>query len=189
MGCDIHIYVESKEDGKWKHAQGLVDGEVPYGDQLYHGRNYTLFGFLAGVRESDKQHFNAKGFPEDASKEVKKIWDEVKGDYHTPSYLTLKELQGVNWDDPIVVSGMMEKGRITGLMKEAKKKHPDYGKIYGELLFPYCAWTNDTNSKPFRIEVPRRHEFKDFLEIVEKRLPRYSWEGPENVRIVFWFDN
>lgn len=41
MGCDIHIIIQEKVDGKWK--------DQDYGIE-YEGRNYELFAFLHDVR-------------------------------------------------------------------------------------------------------------------------------------------
>lgn len=74
MGCDIHIFVEKKENNEWKPVKGvnmpdyyyyqqraregnkwaeqeferIKDGH--YKDWIYSGRNYNLFSILADVR-------------------------------------------------------------------------------------------------------------------------------------------
>ncbi|AVF27972.1 hypothetical protein [Paenibacillus larvae] len=79
MGCDIHLHVEKKIDGKWTPILGVNEPEVEYlentiadikerGDKvdywerrleeerngtanfIYDGRHYLLFSLLAGVR-------------------------------------------------------------------------------------------------------------------------------------------
>ena len=81
MGCDIHLYIEKKKNGKWVPAQGfMMTGnydpdipDVPAADR-FKKRNYALFGFLAGVRCPKFQRFEVKGFPKNASKEVKRVY-------------------------------------------------------------------------------------------------------------------
>lgn len=54
MGCDVHIYVEYSENGKyWKNLTNNAGS-----------RNYVMFGVLAGVRVSDAKLFDPKGMPE-----------------------------------------------------------------------------------------------------------------------------
>lgn len=101
MGCDIHIYSESlNEQGEWiadskgSYERVKEDGhEYPEMDELHQWRNYALFGVLAEVRSSWPYSFEAKGFPEDSSEEVSKIFTWWDTDAHTPSYLTKAELQ------------------------------------------------------------------------------------------------
>ena len=63
MGCDIHCYMEYKtadyEDSysRWR----------PMGGRINPGRNYRIFGYLAGVRDDEvEQVAPLRGFPEDA---------------------------------------------------------------------------------------------------------------------------
>lgn len=56
MGCDIHLYVERKLEGRWVTCDKWSDrwGEglkVERGDSFYRERNYSLFTILAGVRD------------------------------------------------------------------------------------------------------------------------------------------
>lgn len=87
--------------GKWIPAQGFMQisdddiPDVPYHDRFTQ-RQYCLFGFLAGVRYPDNQHFKTKGFPENASKEVRAQYDKWGIDAHTPSYLTKEDLDTVH---------------------------------------------------------------------------------------------
>ena len=58
MGCDIHCYIEykKKNDDHWRS----------FGGRINPGRNYTLFGVMAGVR-CDGLLYPLRGFPEDAA--------------------------------------------------------------------------------------------------------------------------
>ena len=80
MGCDIHLHIEVKMDGKWHHYN---HPDV--------GGNYALFGLMAGVRGSSSL-FPVRGLPTDATEIVKfdaKCWET---DGHTHSYLNGKEI-------------------------------------------------------------------------------------------------
>lgn len=59
MGCDIHAYVE--------YANVPASGRDPYWSNFTRnggGRNYILFGVLAGVRFPQAQLYEPKGMPE-----------------------------------------------------------------------------------------------------------------------------
>ncbi len=50
MGCDIHMFLEIRKNGKWKYQPS---GETyPSGNDqpFYDVRNYNIFAILAGVR-------------------------------------------------------------------------------------------------------------------------------------------
>jgi hypothetical protein len=62
MGCDIHMFVEYRQ-----RMQGY-DSWRSWGDRTNPGRNYELFGLLAGVRsDGDEQMVPSRGMPDDAS--------------------------------------------------------------------------------------------------------------------------
>lgn len=162
MGCDIHFFVERKEDGIWKSCDTWVE-EDGYcynrdSDRYYSDRNYHLFAILADVRnylrcvigDSDEKFTpiaEPKGFPEDASREVASYYNDshFAGDLHSPTWYTLKELEDFDWN------------------KQAPKPYPE-GKTYGEL----CS---------------------HFRESVIGEMRNLSNGDPESVRCVVMFDN
>jgi hypothetical protein len=81
MGCDIHVITEVKENDKWRR-----DDYTPFD-----WRSYSLFGFLADVRNYDRCEplTKLRGFPEDSSTSVT---DDDLWDTHSHSYVILKEL-------------------------------------------------------------------------------------------------
>lgn len=84
MGCDIHLHVEIKIDGKWEHWS------APYVN-----RAYSLFGLMAGVRGDAAPLYEPRGFPEDASAITRMDYDADGPDAHTPSWLTWAEMRRV----------------------------------------------------------------------------------------------
>lgn len=66
-------------------------------------RSYGRFGFLADVRNySDVDPITEpRGFPADASPEVRADYDGWGVDAHTPSWLTLEELSAYDYDQEI----------------------------------------------------------------------------------------
>lgn len=83
MGCDIHAYRELRhKDGTW-HCYG----------ELRITRNYSLFGYLAGVRSTPvKQLAPVRGLPTDLSVVVQSAADQWEGGGHTHSWLTMVEV-------------------------------------------------------------------------------------------------
>ena len=122
----------------WNDTSKLPD---PRTDQPYVGRNYRLFGALAGVRNYDMEIISdfAKGLPVDVSTEVCGISDSWDVDGHSHSYLTVKELIDSKY------------------YKMSQKELDDMG--MGDYFFKYVVNT------------------------------LLSMGNPEDVRIVFWFDN
>ena len=66
----------------------------PRTDQPYNGRNYTLFGVLAGVRDNYMHMISdgLRGLPIDVSKEIYDLSDECDIDGHSHNYLYLDEI-------------------------------------------------------------------------------------------------
>lgn len=93
MGCDIHIFLERKNnENHWVDSMIYENDEFDGFESLsYYPRNYTLFATLAGVR-GDNPIANPRGIPEDCSLEYKKMCDDWGDDGHSHSYFTLREL-------------------------------------------------------------------------------------------------
>ena len=68
-------------------------------DEYYHDRNYFLFAILADVRNQFRIDplSEPRGIPADSCYPIKYIVNEWKGDGHSHSYFTLKELLDVDW--------------------------------------------------------------------------------------------
>jgi hypothetical protein len=70
-------------------------------NECYGGRNYYLFGILAGVRGNGGDFgpiSEPRGIPSDVSRSVQVILDDWGSDGHSESYFTLQELLDVDWD-------------------------------------------------------------------------------------------
>ena len=120
MGCDIHMHVEIRYNGKWEHyAAPSID------------RNYALFGVMAGVRGSGSPIVKPKGIPKDISVVTKIEFEHWGPDAHTPSWFNEEEIDKL----------------IEWLKKEEKKanakgeRHPygdfdlEFGILQGTYLF------------------------------------------------------
>lgn len=89
MGCDIHAYLESRENSScpWTYTKKL---------DIW--RDYTLFGVLANVRTRDDivPISDPKGMPTGVSKEVIDEYEQWDSDGHSHSYITKDEF--LNYD-------------------------------------------------------------------------------------------
>ena len=194
MGCDIHTYREKFVGGKWVTADPWVDydygegekgKEVPYEKHAYTGRNYNLFGVLAGVRKRDLEfEIKPRGMPFDASLEVQDERDHWGAAGHSHSYLYLHELRSLReWmrGRMIPVSGMKNREELAALKRSIASESPNW-----KLLYPYCQGTTDRTQVEFQIDFPM-----EFMigECLDKIIAAFDGIEGENHRLVFWFDN
>lgn len=101
MGCDIHLYSETRKNGKWVADKAstfeVTDEGHSYTDMAGSysgGRDYTLFGLLAeGVRRDCEWAFGQRGLPDDVSDEIKKLSDSWDCDGHSHNHITVPELK------------------------------------------------------------------------------------------------
>lgn len=127
MGCDIHLFVERREDGVWKSLDTWQtekdDGReylsVDYDRQFYNGRNYNLFAILADVRngrgfagiktgEGFIPIAPPRGVPDDANDNYKKYVEQWDGDGHSHSYFTVAELLAYDWTQTTTLTGWID---------------------------------------------------------------------------------
>jgi hypothetical protein len=89
MGCDIHVHVEKKENDKWMEVNISKNIDI-------RARNYCIFSVLADVR-------NGYGIPpisyhRGIPKDSPNTHLSVDEDYHSHTWVSLKELLNYNWD-------------------------------------------------------------------------------------------
>lgn len=120
MGTDIHMYVERRAstDAPWETADRW--SETEYGTQCKHifgDRSYDTFAILAdvrngsgfaGVRTGDGfvPISEPRGLPSDMSPELAAHLAE--GIEHTPSWLTLADIQQYDWTQTTRKSGIVD---------------------------------------------------------------------------------
>lgn len=176
MGCDIHIRLEKIDnDGEWKSIdlykirEDWEDSKDYYPKtfpfvpvDIYDGRDYELFGVLAGVRSCEIPIVPPRGLPDSTNKYTRSEFEACKSWAHTPSYLTLGELRKTWYahanDKPTDEDGY--ENVYTRLL------HNIIEPIENRLCSLHYVW-GDTD-----------------VEITEEC--RKYWDS---VRIVFWFDN
>lgn len=155
MGCDIHSFVEVKQEGTWKQVEGVFP---------FDWRNYSVFAFLANVRNYDccEPISEPRGLPSDVSNDIDFIYKDEEDYVHSTSYLTVKELIDFDYDKTFWNRRITRTiGNFTNgaaLAEEGEGKIVTYRENLGEEFF---------------------QDLEELKELGE----------PENVRIVFWFDN
>ena len=203
----------------------LIYGED---DWLYPYRDYTLFGFLAGVRDitldciMGDDYENLRGFPKDASEELKEIYGfgemfDIDGCWHSGNWLTYKEL--LEFDLNKTANVAVEK--YIKIKDYAKCRNnpdrvydPNVGKVYKEGVEPTgtivnieqaneiidtchankCALTsqqgNDIYAKVYVKVYLGKLSYRYYLQGFYNRLKILDgFAEPENIRLVYWFDN
>lgn len=99
MGSYIHAYAERRYNGHWipAHLDGIViENEHPA--RVWDTQNYTMFGWLADVRNYSKVPpvIERRGLPEDVSSEIA---NKASADWaYGHSWIGLDELLQFNYD-------------------------------------------------------------------------------------------
>lgn len=220
MGCDIHLYVEKLNEHKeWELVPPPEDAK--YGE-WFGDRNYSLFAMLADVRNGVgfagvdtgnrvEPIAMPRGIPKDASEEYAEIagpykpcelgsaclhedghggWGE---DGHSHTWFTLRELQAVNWEQPITHRGWVTPSQYA-IFKRDGKPQGWSGGVSGsgiqhlsnedmDLLITNGGVVVDLEatgwvSANHYTQVQWTETWRDCLE----------WTSPEGVRDSAWFD-
>lgn len=86
MGCDMHLHIEVKLDGKWEHR----------GNPSIR-RDYRMFAKMVGVRQSDKNPSTSisspNGLPSDLTRATQYEVDYEGADGHDHSWFNLQQIK------------------------------------------------------------------------------------------------
>lgn len=194
MTCDIHLFVEVKEKGNspWKSVDewNTEDKDylhVDYDNKFYKGGYHSTFALLADVTnyQDIEPISKPRGLPTDISRELRTAIRQWGEDAHSHSFFTLKELLDFDWDKPIQEGGYIDNYQWNIFYKSMKTDHPDY-----DLRFPHAQSIAESMRKSFtwhKWEIPAKACADDFYNITIPKLKELG--KPEDVRIVFFFDN
>lgn len=188
MGCDIHTVVEIKKENTWVGLE-----ECP---KEFCKRNYSLFAFLANVRNAfNTKGFEPKGFPDDMSEMAKELKEEFDGDSHSESYLTLKELDDVDKKDAFahkcrIVRAFWEKFKeLGGKLPDGMEVEEDFkvNSIVDAMQLAMCPeviikWQSSE-------EEIKEYVLYQGIEALKEIAKQNNIENYEDIRIVFCFDN
>lgn len=202
---------------KWSKEKNDDDSDmerVAYDDQIYTGRNYDLFGILADVRNG--RGFAGvdmgdgfipidmpRDLPHDVSPEVGKMADYWEGDGHSHSHFTLKELIDYDWKGQSTkLRGVVSEAVYKEWMQKGKKGSPSTwcGDVAGGKIMKVSNKKMEQrinnrikpkDDKYYHTQVEWESSYYESCkEFVDEIIPKLKEMGkPEEVRIVFWFDN
>lgn len=146
MGCDIHPIVEIKIGGAWTY----------YGEMGI-GREYALFGRMAGVRDPTQKPIAApRGVPADASALTKLIVSIYGSDGHTHSWLNADELRAL---DDWYAANLAPAPPFSGYQRSLfSGPHGRCLYFFGNYL---CDWWRDPSTRPEGVEDVRLVFFFD----------------------------
>lgn len=239
MGCDIHLAVEVRRNGRWQReaivpeafrdpyyveqaAKSLSSYYTKWAErQWYHDRNYEVFAILANVRNYGyiAPISEPRGLPEDMDLETAKLSyehpdhdeDDIDLGDHSMSWLTLAELQAYPWQGRVTQGGIVS-------LDEFMERVLKHGKCLPVEVdrYPYKSWSQGIHGRGIvtrdakeilaaldnggfaapegertyvrdEWSTPAASQCKTFTE---RLLPALASLGaPEDVRIVFGFDN
>ena len=191
MGCDIHLFVEVNQNNMWESVDEWEDEDgytsVVYDKRYYSSRNYDLFALLANVRNyhGTTPIKNPIGLPSDVSDVVKQHSEDYGVDGHSHSYYTLTELLEIDWDGAIKEAGYIEDERWSKFYASLQTDNPDY-----KLRYPYSQGIGSSLHATHtwhEWEIPLKISVSDFYNLTLPKLVKLG--EPNNVRIVFFFDN
>lgn len=237
MGCDIHLFAETKKNGRWESADAWeVDEDydpprsvVPYAKRFYDDRCYNLFAILADVRngrgfagcktgEGFIPISKPKGLPDDVSENVKSEAQDWEGDGHSHSWHTLADIFSFDWTRRTILHGVVSAPRLWAWNRYRRENGlgpEEYsGDVWGQMV-KFADEKELSNSIATFVNSQKDKTYAEIERAIDQRFPhtyaRISWEvpyfraagsffseavpkllrlgKPEDVRIVFWFDN
>lgn len=209
MGCDIHGLVEVNWYGRYE--DNYEDDEAPTSwkcaiDNIgfWVGRSYDTFGLLFGVRNyaSFDPIAPQRGIPEETSERLENRLDYYREDgligavdCHSISYITLKELHEINWEETAEEEDsrirvyneddelQMKAAGISHLSEDELQRINDGEEVVKEA--------SDGEVRKYRLEAMKKRDalsgaWEKLIDQMERFGETY---GEENVRLVVWFDN
>jgi hypothetical protein len=195
----------------------LPEGQtwLDFGNRWYRDRNYTAFGILAGVRShSVEPILEPRGLPSDVCDSIRaQAWGS---DWHSHSYYTVEDLLAFDWHEEhqhegyVDISRYLEfkKGELpwmyyteedvgTGKFRVVSIEELEAGLASGEFTLPKDKWRHRFNDSKLEYLLNPYVKIK-WTESYKYKIGKGYWGlieslkllgEPENVRMVFWFDN
>lgn len=182
-------------------------------DHPYERRNYDLFAMLANVRNGRGTAgcdtgdgfipiAPVKGLPIDVSQEVLKESDDIGYDGHSHSWLTLEELLGYDWMRTTKHRGFVDSKEYAIFKKEGKPRwwcgDVGGGRVFivgnetmDGILLVRLSFPEILKEMSLYTKVEWSETYKESAgDFITETIPALQKLGePEDVRIVFWFDN
>jgi len=184
MGCDIHMFIQ------YKDKESTSDWWRDFSGNINLGRNYTMFGFLAGVRREAPGGFSPKGLPEHS----------LSFRAHEEYFISIYEKENPTdpdsrytdgeWEISLEQAHRYERYGCKIVERDGKPfeiSNPDYhsatwltAKELGDAYRKYNAYCRKVDGWS---KIPS--EYKTVLQMMKT----LEDGGNNNVEVVFWFDN
>ena len=201
MGSDIHIYTEIKKSinsedkwvnvDNWRYNPYYQEGNNNWErmlsvESIYSGRNYELFGILAGVRNRNNDSIDdPRGLPEDVSEVTKKESDRWDGDGHSHSWLTLRELKEYQGLHPVVKRSGFISPEAAELLDAGEETPDTWCQMTTLTTWVKREWEEGCDVLKPLVDKLNERVRDEFYVWGDEERPEFD----EKIRIVFWFDN
>ena len=201
MGCDIHLFTEIKKSinsedkwvnvDNWRYNPYYQEGNNNWErmlsvESIYSGRNYELFGILAGVRNRNNDSIDdPRGLPEDVSEVTKKESDRGDGDGHSHSWLTLRELKEYQGLHPVVKRSGFISPEAAELLDAGEETPDTWCQMTTLTTWVKREWEEGCDVLKPLVDKLNERVRDEFYVWGDEERPEFD----EKIRIVFWFDN
>ena len=201
MGADIHLFTEIKKSinsedkwvnvDNWRYNPYYQEGNNNWErmlsvESIYSGRNYELFGILAGVRNRNNDMIDdPRGLPEDVSEVTKKESDRWDGDGHSHSWLTLRELKEDQGLHPVVKRSGFISPEAAELLDAGEETPDTWCQMTTLTTWVKREWDEGCDVLKPLVDKLNERVRDEFYVWGDEERP----ELDEKIRIVFWFDN
>lgn len=178
MGCDIHMYIEYgyKKRNTERKEKNEPEYWNSFGGKINAGRNYVMFGHLAGVRSEVPNPLKPKGLPD-----FETLGYKSRGD----AFLFIRDKKDDNDEDSCTLENAKRWGGkiIERDGKPIFTEHPDWHSHSWLTTKEFADVINDyDNNKDNWGNVIEYKAILAAMETLEKT-------GEYDARVVFWFDN
>lgn len=165
MGCDIHVITEVKEEEVWKLNKRKIFTTyygVPQDTSPFHWRNYAMFGFLANVRNSTIEPIQEpNGFPSDSLYLNTPLSSPIDMSYGPEEVIAYTEGESI--------------------LKNINYHSHSHLYLYELLDFDY--------EEEYMVDIGISYRELLGTNYFESLNTLKTLGKPEDVRIIFWFDN
>ena len=175
-------------------------------DEPYQGRSYSTFSILANVRNgygfAGCDTGNGflpiafpRGIPSDVSAEARACLESYDVDGHSHSYLTLAEIKAYNWQQYTVKRGWVDADGFKEFVADGKPSSYSGGVSGGKVshvsneTMKSAVAAGETTNLYTQVEWRETYAESAHSFLVETVSELEKLGSPDEVRIVFFFDN